>query len=285
MKNFFLVTLLLFFAQSWLLAQWSGTSTTELTYRSGTTELKTDNNAQFLRLQTSGLRIGELYGQTYDGYYTSITKNQISIGRIVSPYYSYSSTTINNGAFNFRYLGQTPAELTYQDGTLNHKNIYIGPYTGSSSFIGFNLKPVASNIDYYSLTANGGSAIYADGNGNLIFTCISGTPGGSFLKSNLNSTASFRITPSAAYAKKIVVQTSVWADNVFRSGYNLRSLKDVESFITENEHLPEIPSEQEVLEDGIDVSEMNMLLLKKVEELTLYLIEQQKEIDELKAKQ
>lgn len=57
---------------------------------------------------------------------------------------------------------------------------------------------------------------------------------------------------------------------------------DIELFYKTNHHLPEIPSEKEITENGIDVAEMNTLLLKKVEELTIYLVEQQKQINELK---
>jgi len=78
-------------------------------------------------------------------------------------------------------------------------------------------------------------------------------------------------------AKRVVVQTNSWADKVFDKNYKLQSLMDVENYVKENCHLPLIPSEKEVIEQGIDVSEMNKLLLQKIEELTLYLIEMKKE--------
>jgi len=55
----------------------------------------------------------------------------------------------------------------------------------------------------------------------------------------------------------------------------------VEDYINKNNHLPEIPSEEEVSENGINLGEMNSKLLQKIEELTLYLIEQNKKIEEL----
>jgi len=73
-----------------------------------------------------------------------------------------------------------------------------------------------------------------------------------------------------------------WPDYVFKNEYKLRPLQDVETYIKANSHLPEVPSEAEVKETGINVSEMNATLLKKVEELTLYMIQQQKEIEALK---
>ena len=72
------------------------------------------------------------------------------------------------------------------------------------------------------------------------------------------------------------------ADFVFEDDYELRPLHEVEQFINQNKHLPEIPSAKEMeSEDGIGLAELNKLLLQKIEELTLYMIEQQKQIEEL----
>lgn len=83
-------------------------------------------------------------------------------------------------------------------------------------------------------------------------------------------------------SKKVVVTLDNWADNVFDEKYELRSLAEIEKFVKQQKHLPEIPSEAEVLENGVELGEINMLLLKKVEELTLYIIDMQKQIDDLK---
>lgn len=73
------------------------------------------------------------------------------------------------------------------------------------------------------------------------------------------------------------------ADFVFEQDYYLRPLGEVESYILENKHLPDIPSAAQMEADGVNLAEMNKLLLQKIEELTLYMIKQQKEIDELKS--
>lgn len=83
-------------------------------------------------------------------------------------------------------------------------------------------------------------------------------------------------------SKKVVVTLSNWADEVFDEKYQLRPLAEVEKYINTKKHLPEIPTEQEVITEGVDVGEMNRLLLKKVEELTLYIIELNKEVEKLK---
>lgn len=82
-------------------------------------------------------------------------------------------------------------------------------------------------------------------------------------------------------AVEINVKTVVWADYVFGKNYKLKTVDELEKFITVNKHLPNLPSAAEVEKDGINVSEMNVKLLEKVEELTLYMISQQKEIKEL----
>ncbi len=96
---------------------------------------------------------------------------------------------------------------------------------------------------------------------------------------------------------KVLADISV-PDYVFEPDYELRTLKATKQYITENKHLPEIPSAKEIGDNGIDLGDMNMRLLKKIEELTLYQIElleklelqnvriekQQEEINDLKKK-
>ena len=94
------------------------------------------------------------------------------------------------------------------------------------------------------------------------------------------------------HAKEVRVDLSVpGPDYVFDADYPLQSLEDIETFIKQNKHLPEVPSAKQLKNEGIMVGEMNMLLLKKIEEMTLYMIElkaevqaQQAEIENLKSK-
>ncbi len=73
------------------------------------------------------------------------------------------------------------------------------------------------------------------------------------------------------------------ADYVFDENYDLKSLSEVENYVKENKHLPGVPSASEIAENGMSVSQMSNLLLEKVEELTLHMIELQKENKALKA--
>jgi hypothetical protein len=84
-------------------------------------------------------------------------------------------------------------------------------------------------------------------------------------------------------AKEVKVSLDeFWPDYVFKAEYLLPSLLQVESFIKDNGHLPGIPNAATVEKEGINLGEMNALLLQKIEELTLYMIAQEKEIKELK---
>jgi len=82
-------------------------------------------------------------------------------------------------------------------------------------------------------------------------------------------------------AQEIKVETANWADYVFRKDYQLPALSEIESYIQEYQHLPGIPSEEEVKRDGVSLGEMNKKLLEKVEELTLMLIENEKKRNSL----
>lgn len=73
-----------------------------------------------------------------------------------------------------------------------------------------------------------------------------------------------------------------WSDHVFQPNYSLRPLSEVKQFIDTNKHLPDVPSEKEVKEKGYNIHDMNKVFMQKIEELTLYVIQQQKEIDALK---
>lgn len=82
------------------------------------------------------------------------------------------------------------------------------------------------------------------------------------------------------HAEEVKIDLNVPApDYVFEKGYDLKSLKEIEHYITKNKHLPEVPSAKEFKEKGLDVGEMQMKLLQKIEELTLLLIEQNKKME------
>lgn len=82
------------------------------------------------------------------------------------------------------------------------------------------------------------------------------------------------VNGSGLFTKVVVKQQSAWPDFVFSQDYRLRPLSELAQYIADHQHLPEIPSAADVARDGQDLGEMNRKLLQKVEELTLYIIEQ-----------
>lgn len=90
------------------------------------------------------------------------------------------------------------------------------------------------------------------------------------------------ITDGTIRASRIVVQDVNGADFVFDKNYNLRSLCDLQAYIDTYQHLPEIPSAQEMEKQGVDMILLQIQLLQKIEELTLYILQQERTIQELK---
>ena len=82
-------------------------------------------------------------------------------------------------------------------------------------------------------------------------------------------------------SEELLLKDVQGADFVFEEDYDLRSLEETEQFIKANKHLPEIPSAAEMAEEGLEIKVMNIRLLQKVEELTLHLIRQEKEMQEM----
>jgi hypothetical protein len=82
-------------------------------------------------------------------------------------------------------------------------------------------------------------------------------------------------------AQQIVVHINHWADDVFDADYELMPLDEVERYVQRERHLPGVPPQRDVERDGIDLAQTNEMLLRKVEELTLHAIDQQKQIEAL----
>jgi hypothetical protein len=83
-------------------------------------------------------------------------------------------------------------------------------------------------------------------------------------------------------AQKVIVSQTGWPDYVFDHAYPLRPLSELSAFIQKYKHLPDMPSAKEVTEKGINVGDNQALLLKKIEEMTLYIISMNNEIEKLK---
>lgn len=151
----------------------------------------------------------------------------------------------------------TGAAALYIDNWNGIKTIKTGSDSGTGAGF-FNLFTNAS-IQNVSITASGNS--YFNG-GNIGIGTTNPQN-----KLDVNGTI---------HSKQVNVDLNGWSDYVFNMDYSLPKLSDVKKYIDVNHHLPDMPSEQEVIKDGVNLGEMNRLLTKKVEELTLYLIEKDK---------
>ncbi len=127
---------------------------------------------------------------------------------------------------------------------------------------------------------------HESGTGGNLFSIYAGNVG--IGTANIGS---YKLAVNGSIRSKEVKVEANWPDFVFEEDYELRTLEEVEQHINKNGHLPEIPSEAEVNENGINLGEMNAKLLQKIEELTLYLIEEhknnqklQEEVEQLKEK-
>lgn len=156
-----------------------------------------------------------------------------------------------------------------------------------TSYLGFNASRSGTSwLTNGDTNNNGGGVIYSSIFGDMYFSIIprTGGAGQTLQDHDVANNIALKIshTDGAVYAKQIYVQTGGFPDYVFKPTYQLRSLAEIKTYIEQNQHLPDMPPAEQVEKDGLNLGEMNKLLTKKVEELTLYLIEKDKQINDQK---
>ena len=189
-------------------------------------------------------------------------------GLVISPYLSF-------------------AETYYADIIIT-PSAYSGFFSG---FLGGDGNPGPNSIDW----GIGNSAPFSGLTNDMVFSICSGDfMTGSNWKERMRITKDGNVgigTTSPSYTlaingtvgcKELTVTNTGWADFVFEDTYQLPPLHEIEEFISENKHLPGIPTEAEVKELGVNVGNISSKLLQKIEELTLYMIDLKKDITALK---
>lgn len=141
-----------------------------------------------------------------------------------------------------------------------------------------------SNEGYLILSGNpngyGNRNVYINrytSNGDVIMTAGSGQVGIGV------DDPEYKLDVAGTIRANEIMVTTTGADFVFADDYQLRPLSEVKAFITENKHLPEIKSAQEMQENGVGINELQTQLLQKIEELTLYILQQEERIKALEA--
>jgi hypothetical protein len=199
---------------------------------------------------------------------------------------SWSDLFINWGGGNVGIGTQTASQrLEVSGGVLqNAENVGWGIDFQTNARLGFIKK-----AGYGPMMASDNSSpiIFAQTNQNGIHTNIPGATLTERMRIDVNgnvgigtsSPGSFRLAVNGKiWTQEVNVQmTNPGPDYVFEKNYDLLSLTELETYINQNKHLPQVPSAKEMEKDGLNLKEMNMILLKKVEELTLHLIEMKKE--------
>jgi len=169
-----------------------------------------------------------------------------------------NSSSGNGNVFIGYYAGhnETGSDKLYIDNSLTSTPLIYGDF--NTNQVGINVLPGAYTLNVGgTLNTSGAVTIGASGTSTGYKLAVGGK----------------------AVAEEVVIKLQAnWPDYVFEKDYKLPSFNDLELFIKQHKHLPGVPTATEVKDQGIAVGEMNAILLKKVEELTLYILEQQRMI-------
>ncbi|GAA0558515.1 hypothetical protein [Chitinophaga japonensis] len=244
------------------------------------------NNALWVR---SNAKWGHIYYRTFAAFTSSSPLNATPFGQTTTAPTGYATTAVN-GSIKCDFDNNQYYHLPSQDVNGNaffYKN--VGLAMNSAIGMGFNdtFTYDSKTHPHYGLqwtmdSWNASPSLWLSAYGGLKFF-TAGTPKMVIAQ---NGNVGIGTTAPGAYklavegtigARKVKVTQAAWADFVFDPRYRLRSLPELEAYILAHQHLPDVPAEKEVLSDGLDLGDMNKRLLQKIEELTLYLIEEHKE--------
>lgn len=185
--------------------------------------------------------------------------------------FTMTAETGGSGRFQLNNKNQQEFLKIYEDGEDNvymqlgmpNTHVVIGGYSNHPSSL------------VHKLFVQAGSAKIE---GNILTDANIGIGTSNFT----DGTDTYRLSVKGKIRAEEIKVYNTWADYVFSSAYKLASLKEVESYIAKNGHLQNVPSAKDVTDKGLELGEMAKIQQEKIEELTLYLIQQNKEIEKLK---
>ena len=243
--------------------QWSGSTTTADTiYRYGIADFRpTLDGNPYVQISNENIKVRKSYGTQYPIDMLTISPHLLSIGiGIPAP---TPSTSIYAGKFYFTNIASDGHSLIrfnldssgdlISDGDIQCINLNAS-YLHSTNTATLNYCNISERLNVDNISVNGAT-----------------------------TTSTYKLAVnSGILCEELKVMADVpSSDYVFEPSYKLKPLSEVEAFVTENKHLPDVPSAKEFKENGYKIGEMDNLLLQKIEELTLYIIDLQKQIEEL----
>jgi len=303
MKNLFLIIIATFISAS-LFGQWtsSGGETTTLDKvrigATNTSNYKLDINGE-VHISNGWMRLSGkkgLFFQSYGGGFWMTDNSWIRTFGNKNFYHNIGIMRTDGqfhvGAQGKRFIVQTDGKVGVGTNTVDPNmlmtikgSVNIGGAGNASlkvrSIMG--KQTTTNNADHLFLNYNTGKDVYIGHKNSVSANLI---VSGKTVIGDVATPGNYKLyVQDGILSEKVKVSlkaTSQWADYVFAKDYELKSLEEVANFIEENKHLPNVPSAEEVVRDGIDMAKMDAKLLEKIEELTLYMIQLNEEVKQLK---
>jgi len=203
-----------------------------------------------------------------------VTANGVGIGTATPVFDANSSRylSVDGGSSIFGSMGV--------GASVSGTNAPVGQFAFFNSSLAVTEKRVAAIASFTDGATNSGTLQFYTFNAGVILERMRVDKSGNVGIGTTSPSYKLQVAGTVR-ATNFISDTTTYADSVFKPDYRLASLSEVETAIQRQGHLPEIPSEAEAKRDGIDMARMQVQLLQKVEELTLYAITQQKQIETL----
>ena len=174
-------------------------------------------------------------------------------------------------------LNNSSSDFTARNINTSGIHVVSGTYSSLQGlYLGWNRSGSLGEVNFVSNIGSGfGGFTFDDTSDGLTFTRLMTILGSGNVGIGTANPDQKLTVKGTIHSQEVIVDMSVLPDYVFKPTYHLPTLAEVKAYIDQNHHLPEMPSANQVAKDGLSLGDMNAKLLKKVEELTLYLIEQQ----------
>lgn len=208
---------------------------------------------------------------------TTQTRN-LEVGREISNYSLISGFRTGVTNTSILSLGQYDPQTQYEHVALDLKS------SGELYLRYRNIQGSTTPATIFNIHTNGADALKVNEAGRFELEYLGYGPALIIRSQNANREILRLENHGLLRARRVKIDLDTWADFVFMEDYELMPLGELKNFLELNKHLPNVPSEEELQQDGLDVAEMNKILMQKIEELTLYIIEQGEKSEELEIK-